>query len=110
MQDERFIAGESLVTARIVRRLVIGGFRPGEVRHIKTRPLLLVLIPPNQFLSFAPRTSIGTRGSAVIKDAAIGRPGKTPAMSQKIPGTTLVGTVFVGAWEYAGVDPAAAGR
>src|SRR6266700_4754970 len=107
VQDEGFIAREGLISLRIFMRLVIGRFAFREVRDIQARPLFLLLIPPNQFLSFAPWTAIGARRSAVIKDATIGGPGKTPAMSQKIPGATLIGAVFAWAREYARVDPAA---
>src|SRR2546425_1071929 len=58
VQDERFIPGESLITLRVFRRLVIRRFRLREVRDVQSRPLFVLLIPPNEFLTLAPGPSI----------------------------------------------------
>src|SRR5579864_5483685 len=106
VQDKRFISGESLITLRVFRRLIIRRFRPREVRDVQPGPLFVLLIPPNEFLALAPRLPIRTGRGAVIEDAAVRRPGKAPAMSPEVLGIPLVSAVLTRAREDAGVDPA----
>jgi len=47
VQDKRFISGESLITLRVFRRLIVRRFRPREVRDVQPSPLFVLLIPPN---------------------------------------------------------------
>src|SRR6478752_5209144 len=77
VQHERGIAGYGVNTsaisqiARVVRTLL-----QIEVRAVKAGPSLLLIIPPNEFLFFAPWLAVGRSRSAVVDDAAVIRPGK----------------------------------
>src|SRR6266571_1190450 len=89
-------------------RLIIGRLALVEVRDVVSRPLFLLLIPPNKFLALAPGLAIGPGGGAVVDDANVVRPGKAPAVSVKITGLAFVGLVLACLRINAGVDPAAA--
>jgi hypothetical protein len=47
MQDEGFVARESVITLRIFIRVVIRRFGSREVRDIEASPFFLPLVPPN---------------------------------------------------------------
>src|SRR5579872_1401498 len=77
---------------------------------IKAGPLLLVLIPPDKFLPFAPRLAVRARRGTVVNDAAVIRPCEAPSMPKKIFRLTLVRAIAVLLRKYSAVDPCAAGR
>src|ERR1700758_5213460 len=108
MKDEGTIAGKGRISFSTFRRPVVGWLCRGEVRNIQAGPLLLRFVPPDQFLTLAPRPAIGTRRRAVIQDAAIGRPGKRPTVSVEILGLAFVGTILTGSGKDAGINPTAA--
>src|SRR3954453_7390621 len=68
MHDEGLIARDGVVAIGIFARLVIGSFVFGEVGVVVAGPLVLLLVPPDEFLALAPRLAVGTRRRAVIKD------------------------------------------
>src|SRR5207248_8249528 len=70
--------------------------------------LLFRSIPPDQRFALAPGLPVRARRRAVIKDARVFRPRKSPAMSIETFGFALVGFVLTGVWHDAAVDPAAA--
>src|SRR3569623_1715822 len=74
MENEWSVARKSAHTGRARLRLIVGRFFLIEVGLVVAGPFLLLLVPPNQLLSFAPRRSVGTCGGAVIKDANVGWP------------------------------------
>src|SRR5581483_9883620 len=72
---------------------------------IQATPLLLFLVPPNQFLALAPRLAIWTRRSPVVNNAAIVRPCKTPSVPQQVFRFAFIGAVITFFGEYATVNP-----
>src|SRR5215471_5218514 len=106
MQNEGTIACKRRVSFCSCPGLVIWRFGRGEVGNVEPRPLLLRFIPPDQFLTFAPWVAIGTRRRPVIQDAAVGRPGKCPAVSVEVSRFPLIGAIFAGSREDSGINPA----
>src|SRR5437016_8169004 len=107
MHDERRVAGERFVAALRFAAARTRALRLGEIGHVVARPLLRLLVPPDQFLPLAPRLAVRRRGAAVVEDAPVERPGVSPAMSVGPLWLALVRLVL--AVEDAAVDPAAAG-
>src|SRR3982751_136259 len=91
MHDEGLVTCDGIVAFGGAARLVVGGFVFGEVGSVVAGPLVLLLVPPDKFLALAPRLAVGTRRRAVIKDAAIGRPRVSPAVTVRPVRLTLVG-------------------
>src|SRR5436305_46334 len=69
---------------------------------IEPRPFFLLSVPPDEFLALAPGFAVGISGGAVVDDAAIVRPGETPAVPEEIAWISLVGTIAA----FFGVNPA----
>ena len=90
MQDEWLVSRESRVADfGPFRRLIVGRLGRDEIGDVVARPFFVFRVPPDQFLSFAPRLAVRTRRSAVVEDAAVGRPGKSPAVAVEIPATRV---------------------
>ena len=111
LHDERVIAGKrrGATHGRIGACLRVEAH--GEVGDVVTDPLLLVFVPPDPCLLRAPRLALGVRGSAVVKDLAVGRPHPAPfpfGVGAAIGGLAhrrMVDAVGI----HTGVDPAATG-
>src|SRR5690349_3726131 len=110
MHDERLIPRQSVVSARICRWLVIRSFCHRKIWHVQSRPFFFLLVPPNQFLSFAPRRTVGAGRRAVIENPAIARPCPAPAVTKCVGGLPFPRAVFIRIREDARVNPAAASR
>src|SRR5439155_24652807 len=109
MHDERFVAGESIVPSSVLRRSIIRWLLFGAVGHVEPRPFLLLPVPPDQLLALTPRCPVRTRRGAVVQDAAVGRPGKAPAVAVEPLRRAAVGLVYSGLGEHTGVNPAPTG-
>src|SRR5688500_8866192 len=81
MHDECLVARDAVVALGAARRLIVRRLSRGEVRCIQTCPFLVLFIPPDQLFALAPRLAVGARGSTVIKEAAVRRPGKAPPVT-----------------------------
>src|SRR5690348_9806718 len=108
MKDEGAIASKGRISFSTFRRPVVGWLTRGKIGNIQTCPLPLRVIPPNQFLTLAPRPAIGARRRPVIQDAAIGRPGKRPAVPVEVAWFPLIRPILTGSGKDAGIDPATA--
>src|SRR6201987_5525141 len=78
MKDERTVSGECGIAPRSRLRPVVWRFGRAEIGNVQDSPLLLRLIPQDQFLLPAPGAAFRRSRGAVIENAAIGRPGKCP--------------------------------
>src|SRR5207237_309913 len=76
--DERTIARERVHAGGILLGLVIGRLFGIEIRIVKSRPFLLLLIPPDISLSLGPGLTFRIGGRAVVHHAPIVWPGKSP--------------------------------
>src|SRR4051794_14781409 len=82
-----------------------------EIGVIETGPFFFLFVPPDQLLAVAPWLAVRTGRRAVINDAAIVRPYKSPAMSKQIFGCALICAITVPFRIHAAIDPrAASGR
>src|SRR5204863_8725284 len=81
VHDERRVAGKGLVAAFVLAAARARALALGEVRHIVAGPLLLLLVPPDEFLALAPRLAVGGGGAAVVENAPVERPGESPAVA-----------------------------
>src|SRR5262249_5091045 len=79
-QNEGGASRQRLVSFGALIRPVTGGLRVREVGSVDAGPFLLLLVPPDELLAFAPGLAVRTRGRAVIEDAAVRRPGESPAV------------------------------
>src|SRR2546426_8496334 len=79
------------------------------VRVIEPSPFLLLFIPPDQLLALAPRPSIRTRRRAVINDAAIVRPRKSPAMPQQVFRLAFIRAIAAFLGIHSAINPRPAG-
>src|SRR6266699_1385534 len=77
---------------------------------VQPAPLFFLFIPPDQFFPLAPGLSIGPRRSAVVNDAAIVGPCKSPSMTEQVMRITLICSIPVFLRKYAAINPRAAGR
>src|SRR5262249_27369342 len=109
VHDEWLIAAEGIIAFRANPGLVIGRLGGSEIRRVEPGPRFLLFVPPNQFLALAPGAAIGTRGSTVVQNAPVRRPGESPAMAVQTFWLPLPGFVFARRWHDAGVDPATTG-
>src|SRR3569833_888204 len=82
LQNEGLISGETVCTFCLRARLIIGPLVLVEVRCVQSRPFLLVFIPPNEFLAFAPGATIRTGRAAVIEDANVIGPTESPTVAE----------------------------
>src|SRR5258708_33804030 len=109
MQNEGPSARKCGVTFGAGGRLVVRWLGGGEIWNIQSCPLLLCFVPPDEFFAFAPGPSIGRRRGAVIKDAAICRPGKSPTVSVEVTRLATVGAILIGSRKHAEINPTSAG-
>src|ERR1700736_4862571 len=108
VQDERRIARDPSKSAFVSSWAKLGRLVGHKIRDVDAAPFVLALVPPNQFLALAPRFAGRFGARSIIYNAAIGRPGKAPAVAQKIrrfPRKRLVDFVRT---DDAGVNPATA--
>src|SRR5689334_18871143 len=78
LHHERIDAGDSVYSARILRRPVRGRTIHDEVRCVESDPLLLLFVPPDQLLSLGPGLTVKIRGCAIVENASIVRPSPGP--------------------------------
>ena len=109
MQSERPRAAKRLraVTFMNVRGM-IGRHFFVVIGIVEARPMLFLVVPPNQLLALTPRFAIGPRGSAVVNDSTIIRPSKAPAMAKQILGISFFGAIVVFLRKYSAVNPGSA--
>src|SRR5215470_6853529 len=110
MQNEGIGSGQRLVSFGALLRPVAGRLRLREVWSVEAGPLFLLLVPPDELLAFAPGLAVRTRGRAVIEDAAVRRPGESPAVPVDSGRLPAVGPVPSRLGKDTRVDPAAASR
>src|SRR5258708_12293798 len=84
MYDEGFAPAEGIVSAAVPLWPVVRSFGRREVRHVVSNPFLLIRVPPNQFLSLAPRRTIRSSRSAIVENTAIACPRISPARPEKL--------------------------
>src|SRR5690242_12352844 len=75
---------------------------------VETGPLLLLLIPPDKFLPLAPGLTVGARRCTVVDDAAVIRPGESPAVTKQVFRIALERPISICFRIDAAVDPSAA--
>src|SRR5581483_9863364 len=110
MEEEGLVPGKRFGSRAVLHvALVIGRLFGIEVGRILPRPLLLFLIPPDEFLALAPRLAVGTCRRPVVEDANIVGPGESPTVTEQGFRFALVGFVLARVGEYSGVNPATAG-
>ncbi len=109
MQNEGLVAGNGVHALCARRRLIVGPLLFVEVGTIKPGPLLLVFVPPDQFLALAPGLTVRPCRRAVVQDAHVVRPRESPAVTQVVDRLTFVGNVLVFAGMNAAVNPTATG-
>src|ERR1700735_3631110 len=109
VQDERLVPWEGIVATGAGSRLVIRRLRGDKIGHIETRPVTGFRVPPNQLFSLAPWFTVRAGGSAIIQNAAVGRPGESPPVTVEIFRVALVRAVFPRLRENAGINPAPTG-
>src|SRR5581483_1903578 len=106
VQGEGTAAAQSFNTfpmlnvTRIVRRNVLL-----VIRIVQAGPFFLLCIPPDQLLALTPGSAVRTRRGAVVNNAAIVRPGESPAVTEEIFRIPLVGPVVIVFRKHAAVDP-----
>src|SRR5438067_2182127 len=109
MHDEGFVPGNRLHAVAVVQiTFVIGRLVELEIGSIGAGPLFLFSVPPDQGFALAPGLPVRARRRAVIKNARVFRPRKSPAMAIEPLWLALVGFVLTSVWHDAAVDPAAA--
>src|SRR5438270_12405391 len=72
---------------------------------VKARPLFLLLIPPDQFLALAPGLPVGTRGGAIVDNAAVVGPGESPAVTKQVLRVAFERAIAIRFGIDAAVDP-----
>src|SRR5258708_34188172 len=110
MYDEGFAPAEGIVSAAVPLWPVVRSFGRRQVRHVVSNPFLPIRVPPNQFLSLAPRRTIRSSRSAIVENTAIAWPRISPAMPVKIFRLALSCQILPGLGKDARVNPASAGR
>ena len=96
MQDERLVAGEAVVALGIFGRPIGRRFRLGKVGYVIASPFVLLLIPPDKFLTLAPGAAVRAGGGAIIEDAPVAGPSEAPAMAVAALGLALSCFIFAG--------------
>ena len=86
VQEKRRVAGDRVQTLLVAFRFETRALFQRKIGNVVSGPFFLRLIPPDQFLAFAPRFAIWTRARPIIDDAAIARPGEAPAVSKIVLG------------------------
>src|SRR5216684_5697963 len=84
-----------------------------EVHHVVADPFLLLFVPPNLLSRWIPRLAVHVAGRAIVKHAAVRRPGPAPArMYAQIRGVRRIAPCCLISrfGEGAGVNPIPAGR
>src|SRR5207237_7761228 len=99
---QRFVAGRAR-GRNVIRRLSFA-----EIRRVVPHPLAIRSVPPHELLAIAPRRAVRARRRAVVEDASIGRPRKSPSLSVSTLSLALARAVAIGRGIHAGVDPAPA--
>src|SRR6202022_4242577 len=93
MQHERCVPRNRLESVLISGWSEPRRFFDREIRDVDAGPFSLPLVPPDQFLALAPRLAGRFGACSIIYNAAIGRPGKAPAVTQiirRVPRKRLV--------------------
>src|ERR1051326_2967043 len=106
VQNERRIAGNCLEAFCTYLRLVVGSLTWHKSGNVDAGPF--VRVPPHEFFSFAPGTTVRPRTGAIVNDSAIAGPTEAPAVSEVISGFSRVRFVHAVAAENTGINPAAA--
>src|SRR6478672_1891887 len=104
MQREWFVAVQS--PRALALSLMVGRHFRFEIRSVRAGPLLLLVVPPDQFLALAPRLAVWPRRSPVVNDAAIVRPREAPAVPEQPLGLALERLVLAEVRRHPAVDPA----
>ena len=112
LHDERVVAPDrvgtlGVVVGDVVRRLLLL-----EVRRVRARPLLLLLVPPDELLPLRPRLAVGIGRRAVVEQSPVGRPRPRPFEGGVVllPVRLLACGLVLVLGVDAAVDPAAARR
>src|SRR6185437_11699448 len=77
LHDEWIHSGDRILPASIRPRPIRGRLLH-EIGLIVSRPLLLLLVPPDVLLAFAPRLAFRVGRRAVVQQAAVMRPRPAP--------------------------------
>src|SRR5699024_7459277 len=111
LHDERIVAGKSCGAALLGVPAVVGVLLRREVGDILPGPPLVLVVPPDIPLAFAPGLAVGVGGGTVVEDPPVGRPrprplgGRAVLFAARLAAGGLVDPVRIDA----GVDPAAPG-
>src|SRR5215469_11432732 len=76
---------------------------------VETSPFFFRFIPPHQLFALAPRSAVRTRRRAVINDAAVVGPGKSPAVAEQIFRIPVICAIAPFRGINATVNPSSAG-
>src|SRR5579883_475598 len=96
---------------RAVRRNVLRRFLLLEIGDVVAGPLAFLLVPPEVFLTLAPRPSERIGRGAVVKQPAVCGPSPSPLRRDPalpVSGLAICGLIRL-VFENAAIDPAAAG-
>src|SRR5947207_4790591 len=107
MQDEWSVAGNRIQPIFISGRPKGRRLFNRKIRVIAAGPLILRLLPPDQFLALAPRLARRARARSVIYNASIAGPGEPPPVAEIVFRIAGVGLVNFVRTENAGVNPTA---
>src|SRR5205085_8648468 len=108
MHDEGRVAGQRFIAAARLIPFGVGTFAAREVGDVIACPLPFRFVPPDEFLSLAPRRSVRRGGGAVVENAAIERPRVAPSV--RVFAVRLALERLVLAVVNARVNPASARR
>ena len=78
LHDEWVVPREGILGLGIGRGNRVRPLVHVHVRHVGTRPPVVLLVPPHILLAFRPRLPIGVGRGAVVQDATVGRPCPSP--------------------------------
>src|SRR6266850_7250813 len=78
MRDKRRVAGNPIKAALVSGWSKLWRLLHRKIGVINACPFTLHLVPPDQFLAFAPRFTGRAGARSIIYDASIARPGEAP--------------------------------
>src|SRR5215472_9717808 len=76
-----------------------------EIRVVETGPLFSFSVPPHKFLTLTPRFALGVGRGAIIDNATVIRPGKSPTVAEQILWIAFVCSIAAFLGKYAAVNP-----
>src|SRR5206468_9837154 len=108
MQHEGRVARNRVQPFLLSRWSIIRRFSDRKIGDITSGPFALGLVPPDQFLTFAPRLAGWAGTCSIIYDAPIAGPGKAPAVAEIVLGLARVPFVHAIAAKAARINPTTA--